>query len=77
MYSNGRDILSYFCNEIEEVKNNTYIVNGEEFNIDGTKIKDDSFIPRTRQNADNLLDNLNALLFSITNEAIRSAKKDK
>ena len=71
MYSNGRDILSYFCNEIEEVKNNTYIVNGEEFNIDGTKIKDDSFIPRTRQNADNLLDNLNALLFSITNEAVR------
>ncbi len=74
MYSNSEELLTSFCDEIIEVENNTYIVNGETFNIDGNKRNEsnDPFIKRTRQNADYLLDGLNSLLASITNEAVKN-----
>lgn len=72
MFSNDESILRYFCSEVKRMAPNTYMKNGELFNLDGEKIETkDPLIKKTRENADTLLDGLNALLVSITKEAVR------
>ncbi len=72
MFSNSEDVLSYFCNDIKKMEPNTYMVDGELYKITGEKINStEPLIKRTRENADSLLDGLNALLVSITKESVR------
>lgn len=73
MFSNNQDILENFCDEIMEMPNNTFMKNGEIYNLNGKKYieKNPPLIKKSRQNADSLIDALNTLLVQITNEAIR------
>ena len=75
MFSNDADILQQFCEEVHEMDENTYMKNGELFTIDGDKVekgKDPVLIKKTKQNADSIIDGLNALLVRVTDEAIRT-----
>ncbi len=72
MFSNNKEALSYFCNDIKQMEPNTYMKDGELYKITGEKINGtEPLIKRTRENADSLLDGLNALLVSITKESVR------
>ncbi len=72
MFSNDKDVLEHFCDNVKQMEANTYMKNGELYKITGEKIEtSDHLIKRTRENADNLLDGLNALLVSITKESVR------
>ncbi len=78
MFSNSNSILEEFCNEINEIPKNTYIIDGEFYTIDGEKIdksKTTPLIKNTRQNAELLFDGLNELLFQATNELIKTKIK--
>lgn len=75
MFSNNEEILQQFCDEIIEMDNNTYMKDGEIYTLDGEKYDKDkspALIKKTKQNADSLIDGLNALLVQVTNEAIRA-----
>ncbi len=75
IFSNNENILEEFCDEITEMQENTYMKNGELYTLDGEKIDIDKTTPlitKTRQNADTLIDGLNALLIQVTNEIIRA-----
>lgn len=75
MFSNDENVLRDFCSEVKLMDKNTYMKNGELYTIDGEKINtgsSDPLIKKTRQNADFLLDGLNALLVSITKESVRA-----
>ena len=73
MFSNDENVLRTFCDEVHKMDSNTYMKNGELYTIDGEKINSgrEPLIKKTRQNADYLLDGLNALLVSITKESVR------
>ena len=74
MFSNDENVLRTFCNEVHKMDSNTYMKNGELYTIDGEMINawgHEPLIKKTRQNADFLLDGLNALLVSITKESVR------
>lgn len=72
MYSNSEDILNEFCTSIKKVEPNTFVIDEEIYNLNGEKLSagQEPLIKKTRQNADNLLDGLNALLVSITKDAV-------
>ena len=75
MFSNDEDILQQFCDEVHEMNKNTYMKNGELFTLDGVKVEQDKepeLIKKTKQNADSIIDGLNALLIRVTDEAIRA-----
>ena len=75
IFSNDETILEQFCDEITEMQENTYMQNGELFTLDGEKVergKNTPLIKKTRENANSLIDGLNALLIQVTNEAIRT-----
>lgn len=74
MFSNDAEVLRDFCSEVIEMEANTYMKNGELFTLNGEPIKkgNDPLIKKTRQNADFLLDGLNALLVSITKESVKA-----
>lgn len=72
MFSNSREALQDFCSVIHEMQPNTYMKNGELFQLNGEKIaSNDPLIKKTRENTDTLFDGLNALLVSITKDAVR------
>ena len=75
MFSNDEDILQQFCDEVHEMNKNTYMKNGELFTLDGVKVEQDKepeLIKKTKQNADSIIDGLNALLIQVTDKAIRA-----
>ena len=75
MFSNNENILKKFCDEIAEMQENTYMKNGEFYTLDGEKIEKDKTTPlikKNRQNADSLIEGLNALLIQVINETIRT-----
>ena len=75
MFSNDADILQQFCDEVHEMNKNTYMKNGELFTLDGVKVEQDKepeLIKKTKQNADSIIDGLNALLIQVTDKAIRA-----
>lgn len=74
MFSNDKDILSEFCEDIEEMPSNTYMKNGEFYTLEGEKIQKSgtpTLIKSNKQNADTLIGGLNALLVQVTNEAVK------
>ena len=75
MFSNDRSVLENFCENIKQMENKTYMKNGELFKLDGERINsnngNDPLIKKTRENADSLLDGLNALLVSFTKDTVR------
>ena len=54
MYSNDKEILTYFCDNVKEMAENTYMVNGETFSLDGQLLDSGQMpiIKKTRENAD-------------------------
>ena len=75
MFSNDEDILQQFCDEVHEMNKNTYMKNGELFTLDGVKVEQDKepeLINKSKQNADSIIEGLNALLIQIADEAIRA-----
>jgi hypothetical protein len=72
MYSNSETLLNEFCNDVKKVEPNTFVIDEEVFDLNGDVVNNGNgpLIKKTRQNADNLLDGLNALLVSITKEAV-------
>ena len=75
MFSNDETILEQFCDEITEMQENTYMKNGELFTLDGEKVergKNTPLIKKTRENANSLIDGLNALLIQVTAESVRA-----
>ena len=75
MFSNNEEILRQFCNDIYEMEENTYMKDGELFTLDGEKYEKDknpALIKKTKQNADSIIDELNALLVQVTDEVIRT-----
>ena len=76
MFSNEYSLINDLCVDVKEVADNTYIKNGDIYNLDGDRINDDSLIKRNRQNADFLLDSFNALLVSITKESVKKKIED-
>ena len=73
MYSNDRDVLEYFCDEVKEMGENTYMVNGEAYSLDGQKLggNQTTLIKKTRENADFLLQSFNSLFGVVAKEAVR------
>lgn len=77
IFSNDQNILYNFCDEVKEMQANTYMVDDIIYNFNGDvleelkKNKSNNLIKKTRENADNLLEGLNAVLLSITSEAVR------
>lgn len=74
MFSNVRETLVRFCDEIKEMDNNTYMLNGELYTLDGEKIKNSknpTLIKNDKETADALIKGLNALLVQVTNEAVK------
>lgn len=75
MFSNDENILVQFCDEIVEMSENTYMKNGKLYTLDGEKIeksKNAPLIKKTRENANSLIDGLNALLIQVTDESVRA-----
>ena len=75
MFSNDETVLQQFCDEIHEMDENTYMKDGELYTLDGEiyeKDKNPALIKKTKQNADSIIDGLNALLIQVTDEAIRT-----
>lgn len=75
MFSNDENILEQFCDEIIEMSENTYMKNGKLYTLDGEKIekgKNTPLIKKTRENANSLIDSLNALLIQVTDESVRA-----
>ena len=75
MFSNDENTLKQFCDEVYEMDENTYMKDGELFTLDGEKYEKDknpALIKKTKQNADSIIDGLNALLIQVTDEAIRT-----
>lgn len=75
IFSNDEGVLEEFCEEIHEMDKNTYMRDGEIYTLEGEKVekdKDPTLIKKTKQNADSIIDGLNALLIQVTNEAIRT-----
>lgn len=75
MFSNDESVLKSFCDELYEMDENTYMKDGELFTLDGERIEKDknpALIKKTKQNADSIIDGLNALLIQVTDEAIRA-----
>lgn len=75
MFSNDEDILQQFCDEVHEMNKNTYMKNGELFTLDDVKVdqgKEPELINKSKQNADSIIEGLNALLIQIADEAIRA-----
>lgn len=73
--SNDETILEQFCDEITEMQENTYMQNGELFTLDGEKVergKNTPLIKKTRENANSLIDGLNALLIQVIDESVRA-----
>lgn len=74
MFSNDESVLEKFCDEIKEMDDNTYMLNGELYSLDGERIiqsQNPQLIRKDKKNADSLIDGLNALLVQVTNEAVR------
>ena len=73
MYSNDPDVLKEFCNEVNKVNNNIYIVNGDEYTLDGELVNKgkEPLIKKTRENADYLLQSFNSMFGLIAKEAVR------
>ncbi|MCI8544954.1 MAG: AAA domain-containing protein [Bacilli bacterium] len=73
MFSNNKELLKQFCEDIVEMEPNTYMRNGEIFTLDGRPFKKDtSLIKNTRENATSLIEGLNALLVQVTDSAVRA-----
>ena len=73
MFSNNKDLLKQFCEDIVEMEPNTYMRNGEIFTLDGGPFKKEtSLIKNTRENATSLIEGLNALLVQVTDSAVRA-----
>ena len=72
MFSNSIYVLKDFCKEVNEMKPNTYMSNGEIYNLDGSKVKAEtsSLIKNTRENADHLLEGFNSLFGFVAKEAV-------
>lgn len=78
IYSNDRNILYNFCDEVKEMQNNTYMIDNIIYNLDGLIVgnnnsnnNNNNLIKKSRENADHLLDGLNAILLAITSEAVK------
>lgn len=73
MYSNDKEILTYFCDNVKEMAENTYMVNGETFSLDGQLLDSGQMpiIKKTRENADFLLQSFNTMFGVIAKEAVR------
>lgn len=73
MYSNDPDVLKEFCNDVKQVNSNTYIVNGDEYTLDGELVNkgNEPLIKKTRENADYLLQSFNSMFGLIAKEAVR------
>ena len=75
MFSNNESILKIFCDNIREMESNTYMKDGEIFTLGDDKVRESNdfdMIKKTKQNSDAVIDVLNALLFQITNQSIKS-----
>ncbi len=78
MFSNDETTLKQLCNEVYEMDKNTYMKDGELYTLDGEKYekaKNPALIKKTKQNTDSIIDDLNALLVQVTDEAIRTKIK--
>lgn len=73
MYSNDKEVLTYFCDNVKEMAENTYMVNGETFSLDGQLLDSGQMpiIKKTRENADFLLQSFNTMFGVIAKEAVR------
>ena len=74
MFSNVKEALEYFCDEIHEMPENTYMKNGELYSLVGQKIdtpKDTVLIKKNKENTDTLFDGLNNLLKQVTTDAVK------
>ncbi len=73
MYSNDPEVLKEFCNEVKQVNSNTYIVNGDEYTLDGELVNkgNEPLIKKTRENADYLLQSFNSMFGLIAKEAVK------
>lgn len=75
MFSNDGTILEQFCNEITEMQENSYMKNGKFYTLDEEKVereKNVSLIKKTKENANSLIEGLNALLIQLTDESVRA-----
>jgi len=75
MFSNVKGALETFCDGIHQMPENTYMMNGELYDLDGNLLKslkrDQPLIPKDKKNVDSLFDGLNGLLMQVTTEAVR------
>lgn len=72
VFSNDRGVLENFCDNVKKMDADTYMQDGELFSLTGEKIIRDegSLIKKSRENADSILEGLNALLVSVTKESV-------
>lgn len=77
MFSNNYNAIRRFCDEVNEMEPNTYYENNEIYDLNGVKIKDvisekdTGLIKSTSQNAQNIIDGINALLIQVTNDSVK------
>ena len=70
MFSNVKEVLIPFCDEIKKMNNCTYMKNGEILTLDGKK-EEVQLIEKNKHNGDFLIEGLNSLLVQITNDSVR------
>lgn len=75
MFSNSKEVLENFCNDVIEMDNNTCMKDGVLYNLAGIQIeqkeKNNELIPKNKKNTDAFFDGLNDLLVQIADKAIR------
>ena len=79
MFSNDETTLKQLCNEVYEMDENTYMKDGELYTLDGEKyekVKNPDSTKKTKQNADLIIDGLNALLVQVTSELLDEKLKE-
>lgn len=78
MFSNSKEFLQNYCDDVNELDDNTIIKNGKFYTLDGKKVNDEKtaeevdLIPNSTQNAEAFLASMNILLRQITDEAVRN-----
>lgn len=77
MFSNNYDAIEKFCVQVNEMEPNTYYEDNKIYDFNGSKIKDNIYkkdtglIKNTSQNAQNIIDGINALLIQVTNDSVK------
>ena len=73
MFSNNYETLSAFCNDVKKMEPNTYLKDDVIYDFENKEVKrlSKNLIPKSKENADSLIDGLNLILLQITKSSVK------